>query len=137
MSFQNVKTAQLKSTNAINIGVDFCLASAAYIAVLHAMHSLSLLITRMLWSNEGRAIFGSSMFYPTFATTVLFLVARLAPPRVVSRCTGFCRRKAVSAWKSIKKILSKAHKQAAKLQARAQLLASVRIAIGAWEMFCL
>ena len=121
----------------MNRSVDFCLASAAFIMVLQVLHSLSLLLTKILWSNEGRAIFGSSVFYPTIATTLLFLVVRATPARVVSRCSGFCKRKALSAWKSIKKVLAKLQTQAAKLQARAQLLASVRIAIGAWEMFCL
>lgn len=126
------------NADSLNNGTYLCIVSAAFVIALQGTQALSLMLLKFLWSNEGKAILGSSIFYPTAAMTVLFVVSRMVPNRVVSVCTGFCKRKALTAWKRIKKVLAMFETVFAKLWAkRAQILASARVLVGAWEIICL
>ena len=115
-----------------------CLLSAAVMMTYQILHQVSLILLKALWSDEGKAILGSSVFYPTVAMTVLFIVARMVPTRVVKYCTGFCKRKALAVWNRIRKALANLLTLAAKFATkRSRVMASVRIMLGAIEMFCL
>ena len=116
----------------------FCLLTAATIMALQLFHAVSVVLLKLIWSDEGKAILGSSVFYPTVAMTVLFIVARMVPTRVVNYCAGFCKRKALSAWSRIKKAMAKQATLAAKFTAKkSQLIASAHIMLGAIELICL
>ena len=61
--------------------VVFFFLSAAFMIAWQGLHSFSQILLKILWSNEGKAVLGSSVFYPTAAMTVLFVVARMVPKR--------------------------------------------------------
>jgi hypothetical protein len=138
MNHPSLSITQVAQDGAIENGIALCFFSTAGLIALQGLQTFSQLLLKFLWSNEGKAILGSSMFYPTVAMTVLFLVAQVVPNRVVSVCTGFCKRKALAAWKRIKKTLLKYERLFVQLQAkRARIMASMRILIGALEILCL
>jgi hypothetical protein len=119
-------------------GAVLYLASIAFFMAWQWFHSFSQVLLRIFWSDEGKAILGTSVFYPTAAMTILFIVARLVPNRVVNSCACLCKRKALAAWKTIRMAIARMQSMFAKMIAkRAQIWTSLRVVIGAFEIICL
>ncbi|HEY9756220.1 MAG TPA: hypothetical protein V6C97_13725 [Oculatellaceae cyanobacterium] len=125
-------------TSQFNRTANVCFFSAALFMVSEFAHAVGMLLVRALWSNEGKTVLGSSMFYPTIALTVLYVVAQLVPNRVVTYCAGYCKRKALSIWFRVRRMLASQLSLMSRLVAsKSRLLASVRIMVGTIELFCL
>jgi hypothetical protein len=131
------ETAAIAEVSTLN-GALLYLASVAFFMAWQWFHSFSQVLLKIVWSDEGKAILGTSVFYPTAAMTILFIVARLVPNRVVKSCACFCKRKALAAWKTIRMAIARLHSMLAKIVAkRAQIWTSLRVVIGAFEIICL
>ena len=128
---QSVTTQFNRTTNA-------CFVSAALLMLGQVAHSAGMTLVKLLWSNEGKTILGSSVFYPTIALTLLYVVAQMVPARVVTYCAGYCKRKALSIWLRVKRMLANQLSFLAKLvTSKSRVLASARIMVGAIELICL
>lgn len=130
--------SEIKSdADTFNGALLYCL-SMAFFSAWHWFHSFSQVLLRIVWSDEGKAILDSSVFYPTAAMTILFIVARLVPVKTVKKCACFCKRKALAAWKTIRMAIARLQSLMAKIIARrAQIWTSLRVVIGAFEIICL
>jgi hypothetical protein len=125
-------------TTQFNTTTSACLISAALLMIGQITHSVGMLLVKALWSNEGKTVLGSSVFYPTVALTLLYVVAQMVPNRVVTYCAGYCKRKALSIWLRVKRMLANQLTFIAKtFTSKSRVLASVRIMVGAIELLCL
>ncbi len=119
-------------------GAVIYLASLAFFMAWQWFHAFSQVLLRIVWSDEGKTILGTSVFYPTAAMTLLFIVARLVPNRVVKSCACFCKRKALAAWKTIRMAIARLQSMFAKIAAkRTKAWTTLRVVIGAFEIICL
>ena len=100
------------------------------------IHFAAQTLLKVLWSDEARLIFGSSILYPFLAMSVFFLVAQVLPRGTVKKCTGFCLRKLAAMRKRISALLAKLHTDNAdSLIRRTQILGSARAFAGAMDVF--
>jgi hypothetical protein len=137
LSQKTIPEATTVEGTSLNSAV-FYLASVALFMAWQWFHSFSQLLLRIVWSDEGKTILGTSVFYPTAAMTILFIVARMVPTRAVKSCACFCKRKALAAWKTIRMAIARLQSMFAKIVAkRAQIRVSLRVLIGAFEIICL
>jgi hypothetical protein len=132
-----VSSQAITDVSTLNGAVLF-FASIAFFVAWQWFHSFNQTLLKVVWSDEGKAILGSSVFYPTVAMTILFIVARLVPNKVVKTCAFFCKRKALAAWKTIRMTIAQLQSMVAKIVAkRTQVWTSLRVVIGAFEIICL
>ena len=125
-------------SSSVNEGALLFFVSAAFLIAWQGLHSLSLALLKLIWSDEGKSILGSSVFYPTIAMSVLFIVARMVPVTAVKKCACFCKRKGLAVWKRIRMAIAIYQSMIAKMAAkRSQVWASFRVVIGAFEILCL
>lgn len=90
---------------------------------------------KLLWSDEMKLILGSTMFYPMFAMSAIFLASRISPVRVVNKCACFCNRKLKAIWMRVQIILRRIQAQKTVLIIRRNhLLTSVKFLVGAAEI---
>jgi hypothetical protein len=107
----------------------------ATLLAAETLHFLSQTLLKIVWSDEARLIFGSTMFYPFLAMTVLFMVAQAVPNRTVKKCKCFCMRKMLAMRKKLSTLLSKFDSDTAvSMVRRTQMLGSAKAFVGAVEV---
>lgn len=64
------------------------LKQIAAAAIQLGMHAL----LNLVWSDEAYFMFGSTLFYPILASTLLFALTQLLPAGVLDRCKCNCAK---------------------------------------------
>ncbi len=99
------------------------------------IHFLSQTLLRIVWSDEARMIFGSTIFYPVLAMTILSVVARAVPNRTVKKCKCYCLRKMLAMRNKVSAFMSKFDTDGAmSMIRRTQMLGSAKAFVGAVEV---
>jgi hypothetical protein len=99
------------------------------------LNFVSQTLLKLVWSDEARLIFGSTMFYPILAMTVLFVVSQAVPNATVKKCKCFCLRKMLAMRKKLSAFLSRFDSDSAvSMVRRTKMLGSARAFVGAVEV---
>jgi hypothetical protein len=99
------------------------------------LNFVSQALLNVVWSDEARLIFGSTMFYPLLAMNVLFVVSQVVPNSTVKKCKCFCMKKWLAMRKKVSTVLSKFDSDSAvSMVRRTRVLGSARAFVGAVEV---